>query len=290
MRALAPLTLATAALLIAVGAGCGERAEPIGATVPIRAVTVQGAGDDPTVIHARPERIAAVGDTPTRMLRSLGVGKLIVGSNLDVLSGPPLVDKIRRLHPDLIVGSSESDSTDLDQASRVTGAPDYIAPDGSVREVERAIDDLGLLTGTGARAREQVAAIQRTQARVAERLAHTRPVKVFVDLGFFATVGYRSLLGDIIRQAGGANVAGANPETGPFDLHELLKLQPRIYLATSDSGTTLGKLRANPQARRLAAVKAKRFEIIPARLVAAGPQVGQGIAAVARLLHPDAFR
>ena len=74
----------------------------------------------------------------------------------------------------------------------------------------------------------------------------TKPVTVFVDTGFFTTVGDRSLLGDMIRQAGGTNVAGASPETGPFDLGRSRKLDPDVYLATSDSGTTLAELRREP--------------------------------------------
>lgn len=284
------LTAAAAALLLVAGAACGERAEPTGASVPMGTVTVRGAGDETTVLHAPPQRIAAVGDTPTRILRGLGVGKYVVGHNLDLVTGPALVAEIRRLHPDLIVGSSESDPADLDRAGRDTRAPVYVAPDSSVRQVERAIDDLGLLTGTAARARGLVAGIQASQALVAKKLAHAKPVRVFVDTGYFNTVGYRSLFGDIVKEAGGANVAGADPEAGAFSFKLLAKRKPQVYLAQSDSGTTLRALRKNPRTRLLPAVKKRRFAIVPLKLVQAGPDVGAGVTAVARLLHPEAFR
>jgi iron complex transport system substrate-binding protein len=286
----AALTAAVAAVLLTAAAGCGERSEPIEATVPAGTLTVQGASEAPTVLRSQPRRIAAVGPTPSGILRALGAGRLLVGDNLDILNGPPLVSALRRLRPDLIAGSTENDSADLDRARRTTGAPIYVAPDGSIRQVERAIDDLGLLSGYGARGRELVAEIQGQQQRVAAKLAHTPRVRVFVDTGFFSTVGDRSLLGDIVRAAGGANVAGANPETGPFDLSELALRKPQVYLATSDSGTTLAALKRNPKTRRLPAVQNGRFAIVPAQLVQAGPRIGTGLVTVARLLHPNAFR
>src|SRR4029077_16367990 len=116
-------------------------------------------------------------------------GNLIVGKNLELLTGEPLVAELRRLHPDLIVGSSESDSADLDRAARTKGTPVYVTPENSVQQIERATTDLGLLTGTAVKARELVASIQGAEARVGTRLAHTRPVRVFVDTGFYSTIG-----------------------------------------------------------------------------------------------------
>jgi len=37
-------------------------------------------------------------------------------------------------------------------------------------------------------------------------------------------------------------------------------------------------------------VRDGRFEILPQRFVQAGPQIGNGLARVARILHPNAFR
>jgi ABC-type Fe3+-hydroxamate transport system substrate-binding protein len=115
-------------------------------------------------------------------------------------------------------------------------------------------------------------------------------VKVFVDTGFFGTVGDNSLPGDLVRRAGGENVAGANPESGPFDLGALARLAPAVYLATSDSGTTLKKLRRNPRTRNLPAVKSGRFYVVDARLVQPSLRLAGALATIGRLLHPNAFR
>ena len=64
-----------------------------------------------------------------------------------------------------------------------------------------------------------------------------------------------------------------------------------VVLATSDSDTTLESLRANPVTSDLDAVRKKRVVVVPAALVnRAGPRIAQGLEAIARALHPDAFR
>jgi iron complex transport system substrate-binding protein len=117
------------------------------------------------------------------------------------------------------------------------------------------------------------------------------PVSVFVDTGFFITVSDRSLLGDLVKRAKGTSVAGPSPRPGPFPLADLREANPRIFLATSDSDTTLESLRANPVTSDLEAVRRKRVVVVPAKLVnRAGPRVAQGLEAIARALHPDAFQ
>ena len=100
----------------------------------------------------------------------------------------------------------------------------------------------------------------------------------------------RAEIGDVIREARGQNVAGAAAEAGPINLADLLQLDPDVYLATSDTELSLADLRRNPQARKLRAVKEGRFVAADANLLEPGPAIGEGLAEVARLLHPDAFR
>ena len=113
---------------------------------------------------------------------------------------------------------------------------------------------------------------------------------MFVDTGLFTTVSDQSLIGDVIREAHGKNVAGAAAEGSPVDLGDLLQLDPDVYLATSDTELSLADLRRNPKARKLRAIEEGRFVTADADLLEPGPAIGEGLAEVARLLHPDAFR
>jgi ABC-type Fe3+-hydroxamate transport system substrate-binding protein len=122
------------------------------------------------------------------------------------------------------------------------------------------------------------------------RLARVPRVSVFVDTGFFTTVSDQSLIGDVIGEARGTNVAGPTAESGPVDISELARLDPDVYLAVSDTGLTLADLRRNPLTRKLRAVRKHRFVVADADLLQPGPGIGEGLEEVARLLHPNAFR
>jgi iron complex transport system substrate-binding protein len=284
------LAAASAALAMLLAAtACGERSEPTGSTVSLYPVTVTSAADRPLVVHQPAKRIAVLTPALLQVIDALGAHRSVVGMPVEP-SGTILMRRLVKLRPDLIVASSAADEVQLSRASARTHAPVYVAPGDSLREVEQAITELGFLTDEPVAARRLVHRIETSRRLVDSRLAGTRDVSVFVDTGFFTTVSDQSLVGDLIREAHGRNVAGEAQEGGPVELRELAKLDPRVYLATSDSGTTLRDLRRNRGTRALRAVRLGRFAIIDAALLEPGPRVGQGLVSIARALHPNAFR
>jgi iron complex transport system substrate-binding protein len=283
--------LAACALVLVAGAtACGERSEPTGETVRLYPVTVRDVEDRSITMSEAPRRVAALTEATADIVRALGAGKRLAGST-DRFFGPTgalIAARVRAAHPDLVLAASDTDG--IETRATAIRAPVFLAPDGSIEEVERAITRIGLLLGRPVEARRLVHRIGAERAEVARKLARTRPVRVFVDTGFFSTIPEQSLVGDLIRQANGRNVAGANVQPGPFDLVQLAQLDPDVYLATSDSGTTLRDLRRDPRTRKLNAVRKGHFATVDARLLEPGPTVGEGLLAIARALHPDAVR
>ena len=297
---LLPLGLLLAALA---GAGCGERAEPLGTLEQPYPVTVQGAGDQPTVLQGQARRILALDPGSAEIVGALGAGDRLIGVPAGVRvrgakaetvvrqTGAIDVDAAIALRPDLVVATQTADQLDVGRIQRATDAAVYIQPAASLRNVEQGAIDIGFLVGAAPEARQLVGRIEQDVATIQERLASVAPVSVFVDTGFFITVSDRSLLGDLVKRAKGASVAGPSPGPGPFPLSNLRDANPQYVLTTSDSDTTLETLRANPVTANLAAVRKKRVEVVPAALVQrAGPRVAQGLEAIARALHPDAFK
>ena len=150
---------------------------------------------------------------------------------------------MRRAHPDLIVAGEDANEHDLSRAASATKARVYTAAGDSIRQVERAITQLGLLTGAPVKARTLVGRIEARRHQVADRLARVADVSVFVDVGFLNTIPDQSLIGDVLREAHGTNVIQTG-EAGPVDIPDLLRLDPQVYLATSDAEVTLMDLRA----------------------------------------------
>ena len=277
---------ACAAALLVGATACGERSEPTGATAPLYPLTIT-TGDRPISVSNAARRIAVLDSSSQEIVRALGAGGRIV-----MRAPTNAIDfgALRRSKPDLVIASGDVDERDLSRAASTIRAIVYSAPGDSIRQVEQAITQLGLLTGTPVQARGLVRTIERKRDAVDAALARTAIVNVFVDTGLLTTAPDQSLIGDVIREAHARNVAGDSVGGEPVDPKDLAERDPDVYVVTSDTGTSLADLRRNPQTRRLRAVREGRFVVLDADLLQPGPQIGDGLDQVARLLHPDAFR
>jgi ABC-type Fe3+-hydroxamate transport system substrate-binding protein len=266
-------------ILLAASA-CGERSEPTGTSVDPYPVTVTGAEGPATRLDTKPRRILAIGSEMLLTLRRLDVQASVAREGAGVPGG----------RFDLILAWSSNETGDPFSFRRgpLRDAAVYVAADRSLDDVQRSLHELGLLLERPLVARRLVDRIERQRRNVAERLEGVRNVTVYLDTGF-STVTSNSLPGAMIAEARGVNVAGLTDQ-GPLNSDELRKSNPEYYLTTSDSGATLAGLRRNSELRTLDAVREGRFGIVPARLLEPGPTVGDGVEALARLLHPDAFR
>ena len=273
-----------AAAFVLGATACGERSEPTGADAHLYPVTIT-TGDRPISIERPAQRIAVLDQTSEQLVRAVGAGKRIVAVTPSVS-----VAFLRRRRPDLIVASDTVDEQALSRAAAATHADVYAAPGDSIRQVERAVTQLGLLTGEPVRARAVVRRIERKRHAIDTALAHVPAVNVFVDTGLMTTVPDQSLIGDVLSEAHARNVAGDDAAAGPVNPVDLARLDPDIYVVTADTMTTLADLRRNPATRRLRAVREGRFVVLDQDLLVPGPRIGDGLDQVARLLHPDAFR
>lgn len=292
-RTVACTLVASAAL----GAGCGERAEPLGELPQAYPVVVRGAGDRSTVAKREPARIVALDPGSADLIDALGAAKKLVGvpagvkgtSAVQVVTpvGHVKVDVVVRLRPDLVVGTPSTDPLDLARAARESKAVSYVQPVASVAEVERGALELGFLLDEAPAARRLVGGIRRAVTELETRLATTKITPVFVDTGFLITVSERSLMGDLVRRAHGRSVAGPNPGPEPFEPCDVVRLGARIVLAVAarNEQTPAEEFAACPGGRKI-----RTAEVPPALVLRAGPRIPDALEAVARALHPNAFR
>jgi ABC-type Fe3+-hydroxamate transport system substrate-binding protein len=286
-RLLAAAAIAAGILLVA---GCGERSEPTG-TLSVYPVTVQGAGEAPTRLSRLPERVVPLARGLAAIVASLGRSAQTAGMGehpVYALGGKRLERELRRLRPDLVVAPASLNPMDVHAAVDPTAAQLYVFPDTSLHDVEQGLTQLGLLLDAPATARGLVHRLEQARRKVAGRVAGKPRVRVFVDAGFATTIGSRTLLGDLIHQANGVDVAGTSPGPAPLTAAELDRLDPDVYLALSTSGVTLAGLRRGKLAN-LRAVRDGRFAVVDARFLAPGPRLDKALEQIARALHPAAF-
>jgi ABC-type Fe3+-hydroxamate transport system substrate-binding protein len=261
-------------------AACGERGEPLGPAADLYPLTITTA-DRPLTIPAPARRVVVLDGGADAILEAIGAGDRVVGSSVAAAD-------IAGLRPDVVVAPSATDDKTLSQAAAV--APVYVTPDTSITEIERAITQLGLIVAEPSAARRRVGDIEQHRRRVARALRGVRLTTVFVDRGGFASASDSSLIGDMIREAHGRNVAGDVPDGLPLTVRQLRALDPDVYVTVAGAGATLKQLRRGPRTRKLKAVRTGRVITIDERSLSPGPGVGAGVEALARALHPDALR
>ena len=218
---------------------CGERSEPTGRTHASIPVTVQS-GDRPLVVAAPAKRIAVFDPVgPGDRRARLGAGSRIV-----VKPGEPA----RSPRPAARASRSDRRLGGRGRARPVSGglatkARIYIAPGDSIRQVERAITQLGLLTGAPVKARTLVGPHRsapppgRRPARPCRRRQRVRRRRL--------PQHHPRPVADRRRAPRGArDECDRTGEAGPVDIPDLLQLDPQVYMATSDTEVSLMDLRA----------------------------------------------
>lgn len=278
--------LACTGAFAVLASGCGERREPTGAAVPITyPVTVQGANEQPLAIARAPLRVLPVSASAAALLEALGRRSLVPGAPATGRLRAFPVRAIRETSADLVIGSQSNDANALQAATAAANVPLLILADSSIRDLEHSILELGLAIGSPLQARTLVATIDAQRAAVKAKLKGVAPVTVFIDTGYFIPVVGNGFAGEVLREAGGENIA-ATADATPFPIKDLLAAEPTFYLATEASGTTLNDLRKTRRVRNLAAVREGRFAIIPLSLLLPGPDFGKAIGQLSAILHP----
>jgi ABC-type Fe3+-hydroxamate transport system substrate-binding protein len=267
--------LATGLALLA--SGCGERGEPVGAQADLYPITVTAADDRPFTIRTPAEHIAVLDRSAGAILVALGAGDRIFGAGIGAGRTVRVPGR-----PDLVVATSRTSDAVVARIA-AAGTAVYVMPDTSIGEIERAITQLGLITAEPVAARRLIRGIRRDQLAVAARVLGRPRVSVFVDVGRFTTPSDQTLVGDLVREAGGRNVA---PGGGSFAVKQLVELNPDVYIATTDSGVSLKTLRQRRATRGLGAVRRGRVVVVDSRLLEPGPAIGRGLEKLAEALHP----
>ena len=285
MRRLSQLAFLIALVLPFVLSGCGEKSEPTGTSVHLYPLSVRDADGHLVTLKAKPTSIAVAGDASIALTSALGLSATRVGTG----NGNLNLGLMRGLKPQLTFVGSGIAKIAVAQA-RALGTAVYVVPDQTLAGIEQALSDVSLLAGVPLRGRNERARFVAMREAVRSALVAVNPVRVFIDLGRFTTASDSSFIGDVIREAGGIDIAGPDPQEGPFSLKRLRRLRPEVLVIGMHSRLTLAKLRRNPATRWLPAVRSGRLVRVDIRLLEPGPTAVDGLRELATALHPDAFR
>ena len=305
-----PKRLILLTALVAVAGGMWATGSPVVAHAQSGAGRRGSVGNGATVT-----RIVSLVPALTEVLFAIGAGPQViavssyddfppevkalprVGALLD-----PDVERILALRPGLVLtyGSQNGLETQLAKA----GVRTFTYRHGGVASILDAVRDLGAATGHDAdgerKAREIEAQLEAVRAMV-RPFGRPRTLLVFSrqpqSLQQMYVSGGFGFLDDILQIAGGANVFADVPRESVQPSHEtLLARAPDVIIELHSTGmmASTGVLRERSLWASLASIPAVRRDRIHfldgSYLVVPGPRVGLAAEAMARALHPEAFK
>lgn len=284
---------------------CGGPSAPAPAT-PARTV-VDDLGRT-VAVAPRPARIVSLAPNLTEVLFAVGAGDRLVADTSYCNYPPeakqkphlgdtqrPDLERLIAFEPDLVLVSTASQLESLSDRLDALGIPTYVSNPRTVEDVFTSVERIGQLVGNDRQGAE-VAASLRARAEAVQKAVAGRPApKVFIIVGDepLITTGQGTFVDDLIRRAGGASISGDERTEWPqYSAETVIARAPDVIVVPTSSHGISGEGGGVPAVlHETPAVRNDRIARIDGDLLMRpGPRLVDGLEALARALHPEAFR
>ncbi len=251
-------------------------------------------------------RVVSVSPATTEALFAVGAGDRVVGRSR-FCDWPPEVAKvpavggvvdanfeaILQLEPDLVVGAPGPASTRLADRLEALGIATWFPAIESLEAIDTMILGVGDRTGHAEQARRVVDDLHAQTLAVERSVAGEFAPRVLMVLDVTPVVatGPRDFVDELIRRAGGTNVLASGGPWQTLGFEQILDLDPDVIVDASIANGGAGP-HVTAQAPGWRDVRAVReghvVAISDTRFLRPGPRVAEGLAVLARALHPRA--
>lgn len=289
---------------------CGEKKTEEGNTnnaqeaVTTYPLTITDTNGKEVVIEKEPQTVVSLGPNVTEMIYSLDKGDKLVGrtkycdypeqvlevQEVGTLTKPNL-ELIAEINPDLVVASThftDEAQAKLDELGITTIV---LYNEESFEGVYNSIETLGNILNASDKAEEVVNGMKAKVEEVTEKVKGLEAPSIYYVVGFGEsdfTAGGDTFIGEMIRMANGQNIADDSEGWG-YSKEKLAEKNPSIIVLSKyyDTKTTFT---TTDFYKDLDAVKNdKVYEIDENMLNRQGPRLADGLEALAKILHPEAF-
>ncbi|MBM4305741.1 MAG: cobalamin-binding protein [Deltaproteobacteria bacterium] len=256
-----------------------------------------------------PKRIVSLAPNITEILFSLGLDEEVVGISIhcnypEKVKTRPRVgsyislnfERIVSLKPDLIIATGAGNTKEMVDRLERLGFPTFVIFPKRFDDVIQSILNVGQLVSKEKEALSMTESMSKRKGRIIELTRGLSGPKVFLQIGEspIVTVGKGSFADDLIRLAGGENVAGNDREMYPrLGMEEILKRSPEVILISSmrPGGDYERALREWERWKTIPAVKQGRIHLIDSDLIdRPSPRIIDGLEEMARWIHPERFK
>lgn len=206
----------------------------------------------------------------------------------------PNLERIISLQPQVVLISTASQLEVFTQQLQNQNIAVFVTDPHDLDGVFRSIEHIGRIVGHTDQAVQLIQKLRDRTRSVEEAVKQKPPVRVFYQLSEepLYTAGRDAFVTDLMRRAGGTSVTADVPGAWPrYSNESALAAKPEaIILPTGGSmgaanSTVTEALRQSP-----AALAGHVYKINDDLLVRPGPRAVDGLEAMARALHPEAFK
>jgi iron complex transport system substrate-binding protein len=236
------------------------------------------------------DRLVGVTDFDDYPPEVADITDVVIGAQVDV-------EKVVATDPDLVLagGNELTPSAVIDQLEELDVAVLALYPE-SLDEVYADIELVGRALGRGDDAQALIDDMRTTADDVSDAVAGADRPRTFYEVSVFEgtiyTAGDGSFLADLIAAAGGEPITG--DAVGTIALEDLVDADPELILlgdASYDPSVTPDAVAARPGWSQMSAVQNNRVVSFDDDLIVTrpGPRIVDGLAALARAIHPERF-
>ena len=258
-------------------------------------------------LPARVDRVISLAPNLTEIVFAIGAGDRLAGRTSycdfpaeakavaevgDTLH--PSLERIIALKPQLVLISTASQLEVFTQQLQSQNIAAFVTDPHNLEGVFKSITQIGIILDQTAQADLLVQKLRERPRAVEEAVKGRPPVRVFYQLSAepLYTAGHDAFVTDLMRRAGAISVTADVPGAWPkYSNESALAAKPEAIILPT--GGSMGASNSNvTEALRKspAALEGRVYKINDDHLVRPGPRAVDGLEAMARALHPEAFK
>lgn len=252
-----------------------------------------------------PERVVSLSPGATETIYALSSQDILVGRS-DYCDYPeaatkiesvgqitePNIEKIAELNPDLVIASAHFSKELVDKIEALGIKVAVLYGEDSFDGAYKNIQDIALVLGKQEEGTKIIDEMKKKVEEVENKVRDLKKPSVYYVVGFGKTdftAGGNTFIGQIIDRAGGENIA-KEIDGWNYSKEVLMEKNPDIVVLSdkydSKSGFTTGEGYKDLKAVKEGSV----YEIDDNMLSRQGPRQADGLKALAKIIHPEAFK
>ncbi|HET6980168.1 MAG TPA: cobalamin-binding protein [Pyrinomonadaceae bacterium] len=206
----------------------------------------------------------------------------------------PSLERIIALKPQVVLVSTASQLEVFTQQLQNQNIAVVVSDPHDLEGIFRSIQQIGELTGQQTQAENLVAKLRERTNAVEQAVKGKQPVRVFCQVSAepLITAGRDAFVTDLMRRAGVTSVTADVPGAWPkYSNESALAAKPEaIILPTGGSMGSYNTEVTEALRQSPAVLQGRVYKINDDYLTRPGPRAIDGLEAMARALHPDAFK